>query len=132
MPDKSKKKRISTLAKAYDVPGEVLLRLLKDAEVEVKSAASMISAETFALIKPALLKEKERMERKKMAKAGIKIPMKAVLKKKSKPAAEVKKEKPAKAEAEEKEKKAKPSKEKKAEVKGKAKPEKTETEKRRR
>ena len=81
MNDKPKKKRISTLAKAYDVSSDVLLRLLKDADLEVKSASSMISSDIFAQIKPALLKEKEIIERKKMAKAGIKIPLKIVLKK---------------------------------------------------
>ena len=81
MTEKSKKKRISTLAKLYKVSNEVLLGLLKDAEVTVKSAASMIDSDTFAKIKPALLKEKERLERKEMAEAGLKIPMKAVLKK---------------------------------------------------
>ncbi len=81
MVEKIKKKRISTLAKSYEVSGDVLLKLLKDAGVEVKSAASMIDAETFTLVKPALLKEKEKQERKEMAKAGMKIPMKAVLKK---------------------------------------------------
>ncbi|MBF0429789.1 MAG: translation initiation factor IF-2 [Fibrobacteria bacterium] len=81
MAEKPKKKRISTLAKAYEVSSDVLLTLLKDADVQVKSAASMISAETFQVVKPALLKEKERLDRMEMAKAGIKIPMKAVIKK---------------------------------------------------
>ena len=70
MADKPKKKRISTLAKAYDVSSDVLVGLLKEAGVTVKSAASMIASDTFALVKPALLKEKERLDRKEMAKAG--------------------------------------------------------------
>jgi translation initiation factor IF-2 len=95
MADKTKKKRISTLAKLYEVSNEVLLSLLKEAGFEAKSAASMIDAETFATIKPSLLKEKERLKRKEMAKAGIKIPMKAVLKK-STAGVKDKEEKPAK------------------------------------
>ncbi|MFC1584736.1 translation initiation factor IF-2 [Fibrobacterota bacterium] len=92
MPEKPKKKRISTLAKSYKVSSDLLIQLLKEAEVEVKSSASMISSETFALIKPPLLKEKEKLERKEMAKAGIKIPMKAVLKKSKPPQAKIQKQ----------------------------------------
>ncbi len=84
MAEKPKKKRISTLAKSYEVSSDLIIGLLKSADVEVKSAASMISSDAFALIKPALLKEIERIERKEMAAAGRKIPMKAVLKKASK------------------------------------------------
>jgi translation initiation factor IF-2 len=81
MTEKPKKKRVSTLAKSYEVPSAVLLKLLNDAGIDVKTASSMVDAETFLKVKPALVKEKEKLERKELVKAGEKIPMKAVLKK---------------------------------------------------
>ena len=94
MTEKLKKKRISTLAKKYGLTNELLLKLLKQADVEAKSAAGMIDAAAFAKIKPAVLAEQEKKERKEMAKAGIKIPMKAVIKKAvKKPAAVIVKKK---------------------------------------
>ncbi len=81
MTEKPKKRRISTVAKSYDVPSDLLVRLLKETGAVIKSAASTIDAETFTKVKPALIREKELIDRKELAKAGKKIPMKAVLKK---------------------------------------------------
>jgi hypothetical protein len=63
MTDKPKKKRISTLAKLYTVPNEVFIQVLKDADIQVESAATMIDSDTFAKIKPALLKQVEKLKR---------------------------------------------------------------------
>ncbi len=84
------KKRVSSLAKQYELASEVLLRLLQEAGVEVKSSSSMIDQPNFVKVKPFILAEKARTEREEMVKAGKKIPMKAVLKKAPVSAAETK------------------------------------------
>lgn len=75
------KKRISSLAKEYEVTSELFMRLLKEADIEAKSPSSMLNAESQRKIQPLLRAEKERKEREDLVKAGKKIPMKAVLKK---------------------------------------------------
>ncbi len=75
------KKRVSTLAKSYDIPNDLLLNALREAGLEVKSAMSMIDHESFAKAKPLILATKEKLEREALVRAGKKIPMKAVLKK---------------------------------------------------
>ncbi len=75
------KKRISSLAKEYEVTSDLLMRLLKDAGVEAKSSSSMLDPDGVKKVTPFLLAEKDRKEREELVKAGKKIPMKAVLKK---------------------------------------------------
>jgi translation initiation factor IF-2 len=75
------KKRVSSLAKQYEVTSETLIRLCQDAGLEVKSPSSMLDQPSFLMVKPLLVAEKERMERDELVKSGKKIPMKAVLKK---------------------------------------------------
>src|SRR3954464_6191865 len=75
------KKRVSSLAKSYEISSDLLVKLLKDAGVDVKSSASMIDQPSFLKVKPLIVAEKERIERDALVKAGKKIPMKAVLKK---------------------------------------------------
>ncbi len=76
------KKRVSSLAKQYEVTSELLLSFLHEAGFgDVKTASSMIDQETFRAVKPLVAAEKERREREEMIKSGKKIPMKAVLKK---------------------------------------------------
>ena len=75
------KKRVSSLAKSYEVSSDLLLRLLKDMGEDVKSASSMIDLPTFQKVKPLVVAEKERMERDELIRSGKKIPMKAVIKK---------------------------------------------------
>ncbi len=75
------KKRVSSLAKTHEISSDLLLKLLKDAGVDVKSSSSMIDQEGFTKVKPLLAAEKERQEREALIKSGKKIPMKAVLKK---------------------------------------------------
>ncbi len=96
------KKRVSTLAKEYEVGSDVLLRLLQDAGIPAKTSSSTIDQAAFKKVKPALVAEKEKMEREALVKAGKKIPMKAVLKKAPPPPAVItaaKKAAPAKVEA---------------------------------
>ncbi len=75
------KKRISSLAKSYEISGDLLVKLLRDAGVEAKSAMSMIDQESFLKAKPLILAEKEKLDKEALIKAGKKIPMKAVIKK---------------------------------------------------
>jgi hypothetical protein len=75
------KKRVSSLAKTYEISSDVLVKLLKDAGIDVKSSASMIDQPSFIKVKPLIVAEKERIEKDAMIKSGKKIPMKAVLKK---------------------------------------------------
>jgi translation initiation factor IF-2 len=75
------KKRVSSLAKTYEISSDLLLKLLKDAGVDVKSSSSMIDQPAFSKVKPLIVAEKDRIEREALVKAGKKIPMKAVLKK---------------------------------------------------
>jgi translation initiation factor IF-2 len=91
------KKRVSSLAKEYEVTSDVFLRLLNEAGVEAKTSSSTIDQAAFAKVKPLLLAEKDRKEREELVKSGKKIPMKAVLKKAPPPpafVAAVKKEVP--------------------------------------
>lgn len=81
MSEITNKKRISTLAKQYGVDSNFIIKLCNEKKIFVRSSSSMIDIDQFAEIKPALVVEKERLDRKEMAKAGIKIPMKVVLKK---------------------------------------------------
>src|SRR6185436_10422073 len=75
------KKRVSSLAKTYEISSDLLVKLLQTAGVDVKSSASMIDQPSFMKVKPLIVAEKERIEREALVKAGKKIPMKAVLKK---------------------------------------------------
>src|SRR3954465_15091570 len=75
------KKRVSSLAKTYEISSDLLGKLLKDAGVEVKSSAAMIDQPSFQKVKPLIVAEKDRMDKEALIKAGKKIPMKAVLKK---------------------------------------------------
>ncbi len=77
----SAKKRVSSLAKQYEISGDTLVRLLVEAGVEVKSTSSMIDQPSFMKVKPLIVAEKEKQERDDLVKAGKKIPMRAVLKK---------------------------------------------------
>src|SRR5689334_24678228 len=75
------KKRVSSLAKSYEISSDLLVKLLKDVGVEVKSSAAMIDQPSFLKVKPLIVAEKDRIEKDALIKAGKKIPMKAVLKK---------------------------------------------------
>src|SRR6185436_19376024 len=75
------KKRVSSLAKTYEISSDLLVKLLQTAGVDVKSSSSMIDQPSFQKVKPLIVAEKERIERDALIKAGKKIPMKAVLKK---------------------------------------------------
>ena len=75
------KKRISSLAKEFEVTSEVFLRLVKEAGLEAKTASSMLDAAGVQKVKPFLDAEKEKKQREELVKSGKKIPMKAVLKK---------------------------------------------------
>jgi translation initiation factor IF-2 len=75
------KKRVSSLAKTYEISSELLVKLLKDVGVDVKSSAAMIDQPSFLKVKPLIVAEKDRIEKDALIKAGKKIPMKAVLKK---------------------------------------------------
>jgi hypothetical protein len=65
-------KKIATLAKDYDVPSELLLRLLQEHGVEVRSHLSSIEAGDFLAIKEELLKEKEKLSSRKKGKGVVK------------------------------------------------------------
>src|SRR3954471_8381563 len=75
------KKRISSLAKTYEISSDLLVKLLKDVGEDVKSSAAMIDQPSFLKVKPLILAEKDRLEKDALVRAGKKIPMKAVLKK---------------------------------------------------
>jgi translation initiation factor IF-2 len=60
-----KKKRISVLAKQYEVPGELLVKLLNEKGFDVLSPASNIGHEEFLAVKEQLLKEKEKLDSQK-------------------------------------------------------------------
>ncbi|MEO7424227.1 MAG: translation initiation factor IF-2, partial [Fibrobacteria bacterium] len=75
------KKRVSSLAKTYEISSDLLVKLLKDVGVDVKSSAAMIDQPSFLKVKPLIVAEKDRIEKDALIKAGKKIPMKAVLKK---------------------------------------------------
>jgi translation initiation factor IF-2 len=53
------------LAKEYEVPSEVLVRLLQKAGVEVRSHLSSVDKESFLKVEPEVLKEKEKLSKKK-------------------------------------------------------------------
>ena len=74
------KKRVSSLAKTYEISSDMLVKLLKDVCVEVKSSAAMIDQPSFLKVKPLIVAEKDRIEKDALIKAGKKIPMRAVLK----------------------------------------------------
>lgn len=59
------KKRIATLADKYEVPGELLLKLLTEKGIEVRSTASLIGSEEFKAVKDDLLAEKEKLSSRK-------------------------------------------------------------------
>jgi len=59
------KKRIATLADKYEVPGELLLKLLTEKGFEVRSTASLIGSEEFKAVKDDLLAEKEKLASRK-------------------------------------------------------------------
>ena len=52
------KKRISSLAKEFEVTSEVFLRLVKEAGLEAKTASSMLDAAGVQKVKPFLDAEK--------------------------------------------------------------------------
>lgn len=81
MTDDVAKKRVSSLAKQYGVDSELILRLCLEKRIAARTPSSMLDAVQFAQIKSAIVLEKEKIERKEMAKQGLKIPMKVVLKK---------------------------------------------------
>ena len=60
------KKRVSSLAKEYEVTSDVFLRLLNEAGVEAKTSSSTIDQSAFAKVKPLLLAEKDRKEREEL------------------------------------------------------------------
>ena len=59
------KKRIATLADKYEVPGELLLKLLTEKGFEVRSTASLIGSEEFKAVKDDLLAEKGKLASRK-------------------------------------------------------------------
>jgi translation initiation factor IF-2 len=62
---KVEKKKIATLATEYEVPNELLIKLLKDKGIEVRSHLTMIGSEEFQAIKDSLLEEKEKLGSRK-------------------------------------------------------------------
>lgn len=80
------KKRVSSLAKSYDISSELLIKFFRDVGEDVKSASSMVDQPAFNKVKPLVMAEKERIEREELIKSGKKIPMKAVIKKGPPPA----------------------------------------------
>jgi translation initiation factor IF-2 len=80
------KKRVSSLAKSYDISSELLIKFFRDVGEDVKSASSMVDQPAFNKVKPLVVAEKERIEREELIKSGKKIPMKAVIKKGPPPA----------------------------------------------
>ncbi len=71
------KKKIATLASKYEVESELLIRLLQQKGVEVRSSLTMIDSDQFALIKDSLLEEVEKQKATAKPKLKKKVAVKA-------------------------------------------------------